>query len=54
MKKLLLLLALFMMIGGLVGCTSNEPEPTPTDLESDGSQDAILDNISQALKNIFD
>ncbi len=54
MKKLLLLLALFMMIGGLVGCTSNEPEPTPTDLESDGSQDSILDNISQALKDLFD
>lgn len=52
MKKrglILLLLTLFIV---LVGCESNKPSPDT--IETDGTQESIFDNISEALKDIFE
>lgn len=53
MRKLLTTVFLILIVlGTLVGCQSNN---NPTDeIETDGTQESILDSISQALKDIFD
>lgn len=54
MRKLSLLLVILVLFTSLVGCQT-KPDNTPTDdIETDGSQDSVLDSISQALKDIFD
>jgi uncharacterized protein YcfL len=54
MRKLSVLLVILVLFASLVGCQS-KPDTTPIDeIETDGSQESILDSISQALKDIFD
>lgn len=54
MKKALIVLMLLGLGLGLWGCGQTTTTESGTVLESDGSQDSIFDNISQALKDIFE
>lgn len=53
MKKALIVLLLLGLGFGLLGCGGSTTTESEGVLETDGSQESIMDTISQALKEIF-
>lgn len=52
MKKRTLILLFLTLFIVLVGCESRNPSSEP--IETDGTQESIFDNISQALRDLFE